>query len=176
VRVSALEATLAETTSRLDTRSNQLKFLQDSARDQLQSFKTTLAEASSRLETRDDELRRLLDMAQERILALESAQTETSDRIENGQDELTGLQSLLAEQAQQLDAYRAAAAGQFEATGNRIVAQEKKLEFELRLRQNLFEDVQAQLRRQRVRLGWVMAIAGVALVLAAIVAVVFHPA
>ncbi|MDH3900008.1 MAG: hypothetical protein OEU51_03035, partial [Gammaproteobacteria bacterium] len=50
-QVSALEASLAETTDRLEARDNQLKFLQDSAREQHQALKTALAEASSRLET-----------------------------------------------------------------------------------------------------------------------------
>jgi chromosome segregation ATPase len=151
-QIKALEASLAETTSRLEIRDNQLKFLQDSARDQLQALKTALAEATSRLETGDNELKRLQDSAHKQILAIETSLAETSSRFESTDNKIQGLRAKILEQAQQLEASFASTTRQFDATNNQVKALEKKLELEHRLQQNIFEDAQAQLREQDARL------------------------
>jgi chromosome segregation ATPase len=163
---TALEASLAETTSRLEARDNQLKFLQDSAREEHQALKTALAEASSRLETRDNELERLLDSAQEQIAALEASLAETAKRFETTDGKLAELRASLHQQLTRLGASLSSGNVQLEATNRHIRTLEKKLEVEYRLQQNLLEDMQAQLRRQDERLSRAMATAVFAIVLA----------
>jgi len=166
-QLTALEASLAETARRLDTRDNQLKFLQDSAREQLQAFKTALVETSSRLETRDNELTRLQEAAHAQIAALETSLAEAVNRFETTDSELRDLRAAKVEQGQQLETYLASTTAMLEASNNQVRALEKKLEIEHRLQQNRFEDTQAQLRKQTRRLGWVMLAALLSLVLAA---------
>lgn len=165
----ALEVTLAETIHRLETRNNQLKFLQDSAREQLQALRTSLAEASSRLETRDNELGLLQDSAHEQIVALEATLTETSSRFETTDKEINELRARFAEQIQQLETTLDSTTTRFEAMDNRFGALEKKLEIEHRLQENLFQDVQARLHNQDKRLKRVMLTAAFTLVLVAAV-------
>jgi chromosome segregation ATPase len=171
-RVKALEDFLTETTNRLDTRDNQLKFLQDSAREQLQSLKTALAEASSRLETRDNELAHRQDDAYEHNVAIESTLADTASRFETMDNEISVLRAQLLKQTEQLDASRASANTLFEATTNQVRALEKKLELEHDLQQNLFRDTKAQLRKQDDRFNRAMATAGILLVLAAVAAAI----
>jgi len=166
-QVTALEASLAETAQRLETRGNQLKFLQDSAREQLQALKTALAEASSRLETRVDELRHLQDSAQEQIVALETSLAETVNRFEAVDTVLGELQSARLEQAQQLEAFLGSITDQLEANSKRNEALEKRLDVEHRLQQNMFEDMQAQLRKQNARLRQILVAAVFVLLLVA---------
>jgi len=166
-RLEALEEFLAETKNRLETRDNQLKFLQDSAREQLHSLKTSLTEASSRLETRDHELAHRQDAAYEQIVGLETSLAETSRRFETTDSEISTLQAQLLKQTQQLVASRASANTLFEATTNQVRTLEKKLEVEHTLQQNLFRDAETQLRKQHERLSRVIAAAFI-LVLAAV--------
>jgi sensor domain CHASE-containing protein len=77
------------------------------------------------------------------------------------------LQSAKAEQAQQLEASLDSVTVQLEATGNQLEALEKRLDVEHRLQQNMFEDTQAQLRKQNERLRQIMVAAVFALLLAA---------
>ncbi len=76
-QIKALEVSLAETTSRLEIRDNQLKFLQDSAREQFQALETSLAETSSRFETTDHRIQdlraKILEQAQRLGASLSSA-------------------------------------------------------------------------------------------------------
>jgi chromosome segregation ATPase len=172
-RLEALEEFLAETKNRLETRDNQLKFLQDSAREQLHSLKTSLAEASSRLETRDNELVHRQDAACEQLVALETSLSDASRRFETTDSEISELRADLLKQAQQLEASRVSAETLFEATTNQVRTLENKLELEHTLQQNLFRDTGARLRRQDVRLNRITA-AGFILVLAAVAgAVIF---
>jgi chromosome segregation ATPase len=152
-QIKALEASLAETTSRLEVRDNQLKFLQDSAREQLQALRIALAETASRLETGDNELKRLQSAAHKQILALETALAEAASRFETTDNKIQGLRARILEQAQQLEAACSSSTRQFEATNNQVKGLEKTLELEHRLQQNIFEDVQTQLREQHQRLN-----------------------
>jgi chromosome segregation ATPase len=168
-QVRALEASLSETTDRLEARDNQLKFLQDYARKQHQELKTALAEASSRLETRDNELKRLLDSAQEQIVALEASLSEISKRFETTDNAIGGLRAGLVQQLTRLAASLSSTTVQLEATNRQVKTLEKKIEIEHRLQQNMFEDTQAQLHKQGERLSRVIVTAVFTLVLVAIV-------
>jgi chromosome segregation ATPase len=173
-RIKALESLLADTKSRLETRDNQLKFLQDSAREQLQVLKTSLAEASSRLGTRDDELRRLQDTTHEQIAALERSLADASGRFDITEGELSGLRTRIDEHAQRLETVLASVNGLFEATNNQVQALEKKLDLEHKLQQNQFQDTQAQLHRQDRRLYRVVAATAVVLLMIIAIALVFR--
>jgi chromosome segregation ATPase len=173
-RIKALEDFLAETKSRLETRDNQLKFLQDSAREQLHSLKTSQAEASSRLETRDNELANRQDAAHEQILALETSLAEASRRFEITDSGINALREQLVKQTQQHEASRASANTWFEATANQIRTLEKKLEVEHTLQQNLFQETEAQTRKQEERLNRAMAAAGFIVVLAAVAGAIIY--
>jgi chromosome segregation ATPase len=172
-RIKALEDFLAGTKNRLEIRDNQLKFLQDSAREQLQLLKSSLAEASSRLETRDNELAHRQDAERDRIGVLETSLAEASRRFETTESEISAMRAQLLTQTQQLEASRASANTLFEATTNQVGTLEKKLELEHTLQQNLFRDAETQLRKQDTRLKRVTAAAFI-LVLAAVAgAVIF---
>ncbi|MGB5541569.1 MAG: hypothetical protein WBO37_15910 [Gammaproteobacteria bacterium] len=166
-QVMALEASLRETTHRLETRGNQLKFLQDSAREQLQVLKTALAEAASRLETRDDALEARQDAAHEQIDALGTSLARTVSRFESTDSAVEALRAAREEQARTLETYLASTTVQLEAASQQVMALEKKLDAEHRLQHKLFEDAQAQLHRQDKRLRHIMLVAVFALVLAA---------
>ena len=84
---------------------------------------------------------------------------------------LAELQSAKVEQAQQLETYLGSVTVQLEAGNRQLLALEKKLDVEHRLQQNMFEDTQAQLRKQDERLRQVMVAA--VIVLAAMAGAIF---
>ncbi|MEZ5540898.1 MAG: hypothetical protein R3F42_02525 [Pseudomonadota bacterium] len=172
-QIAALEAELAESTQRLEARGNQLKFLQDSAREQLQALRTALAAAVSRLETRDDEIRQLQDTAQARVASLETALAGTTARLDETQRALAQLRALQAEQAQQHEAYRSAASAELEATGSLVRALEEKLEVQRGQQQAVIERMLGQQREQTGRLQQARILAAVALLVACVTAVVY---
>jgi chromosome segregation ATPase len=165
-QIVALKTLLDETRTRMETRDNQLKFLQDSAHERLERLKTSLAETASRLETRDNELRRLLETTRERIVAIENALEETGRRFETLEGGTGELRSRLGEQTRQLDAGLSSTNTLFESMNNQIQTLQKKLDIEHKLQQNLFQDTQMQLRRQHSRFNRTLAAAGLVLALA----------
>jgi chromosome segregation ATPase len=174
-QIAALEAFIDDTKTRLETRDNQLKFLQDSAREQLQALKTSLAEAASRLETRDNELSHLQDTTREQIVVLENSLGGAARRFETLDGEMNELRSRLGEQTRQFEAVLSSTNVLFESMNNQIEALEKKLELEHQLQQNLFRDTQTQLRRQDSRMKRALAAAaGLLLVLATAIILLFR--
>ncbi len=173
-QVKALETALAEATTRLESRNNQLKFLQDSAREQHRILKTALAEATSRLETRDSELRQQQDSALEQIAALEATQAVTADHIAVTDHGVSELRTGIAELTRQHAASLSSTTIQLEATNNQVKALEERIEAEHRLAQNISQDTLAQLRRQDERLKRATAIAVITLVLVAVAGAVLY--
>jgi len=166
-RVKAMDASLTETSKRLEARANQIKFLQDSAGEQLHALKTMLAEASSRLETSDNELRKVQDSAQEQIAALEGTLAGASNRFESTDSEIRQLREDVAERARQLATVLDSVTTRLEAKDNRVEALEKQIETGHKLQQTGIQDMQEQLDRQGHHLDRVMVMAVVALVLVA---------
>jgi chromosome segregation ATPase len=163
-RLTEIETSLAETTNHLETRHNQLKFLQDSARGQIETFKTALAEATSRLETRDNELERLLDPANERLAAFETSLADTVIRFQTTADEIRELREGIADLARQSETSQTSATTLLETTNNRVEALEKQIAADHRLLQNMYQDMQARLQRQDKRLVGIFLVAVLALV------------
>lgn len=166
-QVKTLEASLGETLNRLETRNNQLKFLQDSAREQLDAFKTALAEASSRLETSDNELMHMQESAHERTVALEASLSRASDQLAVTDSEIRELRDRVAEQAQQHEASLASTTAQLDASNNWIEALEGTIQVEHSLQQNMVRDVMARLQKQDQRLHRIIMIAVLTLMLVA---------
>jgi len=167
-RVDSLETALAEATGRLESRNNQLKFLQDSAREQHRLLKTALAEAISRLETRDSELAQQLESAREQVAALEAALAETADHCAAADNGISELRTGIAAQARQHEDALSSAITRLEAMTNQAEALEARLEVEHRLRENMLQDTMTQLRWQDARLKRATAIAIFTLALVAV--------
>jgi chromosome segregation ATPase len=166
-RTKELEASLAETSKRLEARSNQLKFLQDTAGEQLHAVKTMLAEASSRLETGDNELNKTRELVQDKIATFDAALADTSSRFERADSEIRELRETIAEHARQLGTVPPSVDARLEAKEKQLVALEKQVEAEQRLRQVYFKDTQARVdglewRLNRSLLAGVVALALVA--------------
>ncbi len=150
--VAALEASLSETTHRLETRNQQIKFLQDSAREQLEAFKIELAEASSRLETRDNETNKRLDEEHQLFVSLENSMTGVLGRIDAGAREITALQEDVAEQRLQIESFLDSATAQLEVANNRATILEKRVQTEIELKEQQVRELRLQLRQQQTRL------------------------
>lgn len=162
--ISALKDSVVETTQRLETRNRQIKFLQDSAREQLQGFKSELAETRSRLETRDDETNRRMDEEHQLIVSLENSLTETRGRIEAVDEEIGTLHRDVAEQRLQIERFLDSATAQLEVANNRATLLEARLQADVELKEKQLEQMNLRLQQQHTRLVW--SIAAVAVVLA----------
>lgn len=162
-KVAALEASVAETTRRLETRNQQIKFLQDSAREQLQAFKTELAEASSRLETRNNETNQRLDEEHQLIVSLESSLAEIPGRIEAVGRKIPALEKDVAEQRLQIERFLDSATAQLEVANNRTTLLEQRAQTDIALKEKQLQQLRLQLQQQGTRFAW--AIGAVALVL-----------
>lgn len=173
-QIKAIEASLTETTSRLETRANQLRFIQDSANEQLRAFKTSLAEAASRLETRDNDLRQQQDSAHEQIVALEVAVNEIPGRFKTTSDEIKELRVAITEQIKQLEASSSSLSAILENTDDQVKVLENKLDTALQLHENKFQNTQARLCSQEKRLDRIVAMTLVTFALVVItVAILF---
>lgn len=161
--VAALEASVTETTHRLETRNQQIKFLQDSAREQLQAYKTELAEAGSRLETRDNETNQRLDEEHQLLVSLESSLAEILGRMDHTDWEINSLHKDVAEQRLQIESYLDSTTAQLEVAENRATLLEKQVQTGIELKENQIQQLKLQLQRQESRL--VRTIAAVAVVL-----------
>jgi len=150
--VAALEASVSETIHRLDTRNQQIKFLQDSAREQLQAFRTELAEASSRLETRDNETNKRLDEEHQLLVSLENSLAGILGRIDAGDREITALHKDVAEQRLQIESFLDSATAQLEVANNSATLLEKRVQTEIELKEKQLQQLQLQLRQQQTRL------------------------
>ena len=136
----------------MEARLSQIKFLQDSAREQLQTFKTSLAEAASRLETRDEELAHRQDAAAQRAQGLETDLAETASRCTANEAAVRDVHAAMAGQDRRLEEYRAAAAAQHDATGNRLAVLEQRLESEHALMRQQLEEIRLLLQGQQQHL------------------------
>jgi chromosome segregation ATPase len=154
-RVAALQTSLDETADRLETRNNQIKFLQDSAREQLAALKTAIAETASRLETRDSRLEDLQDAAQDQIVALQTALSEISVRQNTMDGRLEHLQDSNAELVKQYENSLSHSISQLEATHEQLRALENKMELDHRLCKDMLQETQARLERHRHWALWV---------------------
>jgi len=171
-RVVALEASLAELSQRLETRCNQLKFLQDSEREQLQALKSALAEATSRLETSDEGLRKLLDAANDRTAHLETVQEDVAGHLNALAHGLGQLRTTNTENALKFESERAATVLQLEATGKLVRALEQRIELEHDAQQALHGEMLARWRGHDALLRQVRITAFVALGLLLLMVVV----
>lgn len=166
--VAALKASVSETTHRLETRNQQIKFLQDSARDQLQAFKTELAETSSRLETRDNETNRRLDEEHQLLVSKESLLAEILGRIDAIEREITALHQDVAEQRLQIESFLDSVTVQLEVANNRATLLEKRMQTDVELKEKQLQQLKLQLQHHKAQL--VRAIFTVAVVLGLLVA------
>jgi chromosome segregation ATPase len=170
--IAALETSVTETTHRLETRNQQIKFLQDSAREQLQAFKTELAEASSRLETRDNETNHRLEEENQLLVSLEGSQTEILERIDAADREITTLHKDVAEQRLQTENFLDSATIQLEVTNNLVTLLERRVQTDIELQEKQFQQLKLQLQLQETRLvRTIFAVAGVLLLLLVTMAV-----
>lgn len=167
-RIKTLQASMDETTGGLETRCNQLKFLQDASNERFQTLKTMLAEASSRLETSDNDLRQVQNTAHEQIAALRNELAETAKHFESTDRAVRQLREHSIDQVRQLRASLSATTARLEATHNHVKSLEKQLNSEHTLQQNIFQDTQEQVTRQEERMSRVMASAVLILVLVAV--------
>jgi chromosome segregation ATPase len=166
-RIKALGASMEEATDRLETRCNQLKFLQDASSERFQTLKTTIAEAASRLETSDNDLRQVQDTAHERISALENALAETARRIESTERAFQDLQEHAIEQARQFSATLSATTARLDTTDSHVESLEKQSGSEHALQKLIFQETQEQVARQQERMSRLMVSAVLILVLVA---------
>ena len=164
-RVESLGDSLSEIAAKQETRSSQLKFLQDSARGEIKALKTALAETASRLETRDNQLEELLDATRTAVGVLENSRTETAGRLDANDDRFQGMQESIAEQAHQHATAVSGLDTRLEAAGKRLGALEEKLEIEHRLARSLFEEMQTNFHILERRFVWVILIAAMVLLL-----------
>jgi chromosome segregation ATPase len=162
--VAALEQTVAETTHRLETRNQQIKFLQDSAREQLGEFRKELAGAYSRLETRDEATNRRLDEQNQQVMALGNSLQEVHGRIDTASEDIGTLQQELAEQRLHIEQFLDSATAQLEVANNRATLLEKRMLTDAELKENQLQQLARQLRQQKLQLvRTVVAVAVVAL-------------
>ena len=168
--VAALKESVSETTHRLETRNQQIKFLQESAREQLQAFKTELAETSSRLETRDYETNRRLDEEHQLLVSLQTSLAETLERIDATAREIAALQQDAAERRLQTESFLDSATAQLEVANNRATLLEQRVQTDVELKEKQLQQLQLQLQQQEKRLS--RAIYAVAVVLLLLVTMV----
>jgi chromosome segregation ATPase len=150
--VAALEVSVAETTQRLETRNQQIKFLQDSAREQLQAYKTELAEASSRLETLNNETNHRLDEEHQLVISLESSLAEIIGRMDHVDWEITVLHKDVAEQRLRIESFLDSATAQLEVADNRATLLEKQVQTDIELKEKQIQQLKLQLKQQETRL------------------------
>jgi chromosome segregation ATPase len=162
---AALEASVSETLHRLETRNQQIKFLQDSAREQLQAFRTELAETSSRLETNDHATNQRLDHEHQLFLSLENSLTETRGRIDTAEREIATLHQDIAEQRLHIESFLDSATAQLEVANNRATLLEQRLQTDVELKEKQVQQLTLQLQRLEKRLIRVILVGAVALVL-----------
>jgi chromosome segregation ATPase len=162
--VAALEQSVAETTHRLETRNQQIKFLQDSAREQLGEFRKELAGAYSRLESRDEATNRRLDEHNQQVMALENSLQEVLGRIGSASEDIGALQQELANQRLHIEQFLDSATAQLEVANNRATLLEKRMLTDAELREHQLQQLDLQLRQQKTQLVRIMvALAVVAL-------------
>jgi chromosome segregation ATPase len=169
--VAALKGTVSETTHRLETRNQQIKFLQDSAREQLQAFKTELAEASSRLETRDNETNQRLDEEHQLIVSLENSVEVTLGRIDEADREITALHQDTAAQRLQIESFLDSATAQLEVANNHATLLEQRVQTDIDLKEKQLEELKLQLQQQGRRLIRTIVTVAVVLLLLFIMAI-----
>lgn len=167
--VLALKAYVSETAHRLEIRNNQIKFLQDSARDQLKAFRTELAESSSRLESRNNEINHRLDEDHQSFLLLEGSLDEAKGRIDTTEQDITALHQAIEEQRLRIETFQDSATAQLEVAVNHAELLEKRLQTEFELKDKKLQQFNIQLRQQKMQL--IMIIAAVTVVLGLLVTI-----
>jgi chromosome segregation ATPase len=167
--VLALKGYVSETAHRLEVRNKQIKFLQDSARDQLKAFRTELAESSSRLESRDNETNHRLDQDHQSLLSLEGSLEDVLGRIDATDHDITALHQDIEEQRLRIESFLDSATAQLEVAGNHAGLLEKRLQTEFELTDKKLQQLKFQLQQQKTQL--ILMIAAVAVVLGLLVTV-----
>lgn len=167
--VLALKAYVSETAHRLEIRNKQIKFLQDSARDQLKAFRTELAESSSRLESRDNETNQRLDQDHQSLLLLEGSQEDALGRIDATEQDITTLRQEIEDQRLRIETFLDSAIAQLEVAGNHAELLEKRLQTEFELKDKKLQQLKIQLQQQKMQL--ITIIAAVAVVLGLLVTI-----
>lgn len=172
--VTALEASVLETTRRLETRNQQIKFLQDSAREQLQAFKTELSESHSRLETRNNDTNRRLDEEHALLQSLKTLFADAFERIDVAEQNITSLQHNTREQRLQIESFLDSATAQLEVANNHATLLEKRVETDGELREKQIQQLKLQLQRLESRLVKVILASAAALLLLFIAALILR--
>lgn len=101
----------------------------------------------------------------ERVQALQDALSETESRMEQTDQQIEDLQLSTAEQARQFRASLSEANDRLFATGNQVNVLGSRLESEHRLVLKTFETLQDRLRKQDVRMNWMITAASFAILL-----------
>jgi chromosome segregation ATPase len=172
--VTALEESVLETTRRLEARNQQIKFLQDSAREQLQVFKTELAESHSRLETRDNDTNRRLDEEHLLLQSLKTSFADAFERIDVAEQNITSLQHNTGEQRQQIESFLDSATAQLDVANNHATLLEKRVENDSELREKQIQQLKLRLQRLESRLLMVIIASAAALLLLFIAALILR--
>lgn len=169
--VAALELSVAETTHRLEARNQQIKFLQDSARDQLGELRKELAEAYSRLETRDNETNRRLDEQKQLLASLGNSLQEALGQIDTAHRDINTLHQDVAEQRLHIDAFLDSATARLEVAENRAALLEQRMQADVALKEKQLQQLTLQQQQQKTQLSrvvvavLVVALAGAAAIL-----------
>jgi len=172
--VVVLEASVQETMQRLETRNQQIKFLQDSAREQLQAFKTELAEARSRLETRDHETNRRLDEEHALIQSLETSLADAFGRVEVAEQEISSIQRIVMDQRLQIEGFLDSTTAQLEVANSHATLLEKRVQTDGELREKQIEQLKLQLQRMESRLARAIYAGGAILLLLSVTVLILR--
>lgn len=163
--VAELEASVSETARRFETRFGQIRFLQNSASEQLLAFKTELTETRSRLETRDNETNSRLEEEHLHYVSLERSLGEVQSRIDGSDREIDALHQEVVGQRLHIERFLDSATAQLEVANNRAALLEKRVQTDFELKEKQLQQLEVQLQHQNKRLVMVILAVTVILVL-----------
>jgi len=172
--VAVLETSVQETTRRLETRNQQIKFLQDSAREQLQAFKTELAETRSRLETRDNETNRRLDEEHALFQSLETSLADAFGRVEATGRDISSIQQKIMDQRLKIEGFLDSATAQLEVANNHAALLEKRVQTDGELRETQIEQLKLEIQRLESRLARAIYAGGAILLLLSVTVLILR--
>lgn len=124
------------------------------------------------LETRLAELESERNQERYKTQALENTLAETASRLEKTDLQVKELQVNSVEQAKRIEASLSEANSRLEDTGNYIRELEDRLKNERQDYLSVLQDILGRLRKQDLRMNWMMSAAGAALLLGAVAGVI----
>ncbi|MGB7934085.1 MAG: hypothetical protein WCH04_18030 [Gammaproteobacteria bacterium] len=149
-RVRSIEASLADTLSRLDMVDNQVRVFHARSQEQEKEFGASLSLAITRQNTTDTRLEELRHTSLKQVMAIESSLADTSQQV-------MAIETSLADTSTRL-----------ETMVGRISTQEQKLDLEHQLYLHTVQEIQSQVHSQDQRLNWTMMAAVFAMLLGSV--------